>query len=210
MDPLFPALPEDISAASDEELTKLLAEHESAKELILSEDEKFLEGLDANEILAQLEAGGNQYQILLAEQTARGTAHADYVAKKEELTAKFEVVAEEEPAAEDDDDAVTEEALEVVAEVEEVVEEVVEEEKVLVTASVETPRFARKPPAPSADRTPVAEPEQSTSLVASGEMGLQFRDPLDSETLGELTLAAFRHHGAMPKNDPPGKYYSEQ
>lgn len=208
MDSLFAALPEDISTLSDEELAKLLEDHTSAKELILNEDEKFLEGLDANEILAQLETGGNQYQVLLAEQTARGTAHEAYQAKLGELSTKF-AVAEDEPAPESDeeDDGATA-PVEVVAEVEET-EEVVEEEKVLVTASVETEapvvRFSRRPPAPSPERTPVDEPK-GTSLVASGEMSLQFQDALTRDTLAEMVIAAASHHGSMPKIDAPGKY----
>ena len=208
-DGLFAALPEDLSTASDEELAKLLADHESAKELILNEDDKFLEGLDANEILAQLETGGNQYQLLLAEQTARGTAHEAYQAKKAEGLKAFEPKAEEE--VDEDDGAVTEEALEVVAEEE--VEEVAEE-PVLVTASaevepepvVETVRFSRKPPAPSPERTPIEEPAKGTALVAAGEMSLQFKNDLTRDSLAELVKATATHHGPMPKIDPPGKY----
>jgi len=139
MDPLFPALPEDITAMSDEELASLRSEHESAKELILNEDEEFLKGLDANEILAQLETGGNQYQLLLAEQDARGKAHEAYQETKAEKLKAFD------PKEEDEEEGSEEEAseeVEVVAEVEEV-EEVSEEEPVLVTASAASANSVR-------------------------------------------------------------------
>ena len=48
MESLFPALPEDISAVSDDELKTLVADHESAKDLIANEDEEFLRWADEN------------------------------------------------------------------------------------------------------------------------------------------------------------------
>ena len=45
MDNLFPELPEDLSAVSDEELETLLKRHTTAAELIDSEDEEFIQGL---------------------------------------------------------------------------------------------------------------------------------------------------------------------
>lgn len=203
MDPLFPVLPEDISAASDEDLATLIADHVSAKELILNEDEEFTKGIDANEILAQLETGGNQYQLLLAEQTAREGAHEAYQAKKAEVAAKFEVVAEEEPAPDDDDGAEAEEVA-VVAEVEEVIEE-----PVLVTASVEATeiktevkpqvRFARTPPAPKADRLPVEE-VSGTALVAAGGLVKQIEGPLNRLSLAEAMKAEALRYGRPVKS----------
>lgn len=217
MDPLFPALPEDITAMSDEELASLRSEHESAKELILNEDEEFLKGLDANEILVQLETGGNQYQLLLAEQDARGKAHEAYQETKAEKLKAFD------PKEEDEEEGSEEEAseeVEVVAEVEEV-EEVSEEEPVLVTASAaseeeptttssnsnvtSTIRFSRKPPAPAPDRIP-AEAEKGTALVAAGELAQGDRTPLDQVKLAELVRSAAMHYGPMAKTSPPGQY----
>ena len=54
---LFPELPEDLKALSDDERGKLLADHEAAKELILEDNAEFLGDLTANEIIAQLEEG---------------------------------------------------------------------------------------------------------------------------------------------------------
>jgi hypothetical protein len=218
MDPLFPALPEDISAISEEELTTLLADHESAKELILNEDEKFLDGYEANEILAQLETGGNQYQLLMAEQSARQGAHEAYQAKKAEHAEKFEVKAEDEDSGDEDalDSEDSENVAEIVAEVEEVVEEKVEEPE-LVLASAETTtsssadvaatvRFARRPPAPAPDREPVEAEPQGTALVAAGELSLSYPDALDRDSLAAMVLASAAHHGPMPKIDAPGRY----
>src|SRR5262245_66224243 len=96
MESLFPALPEDISAASDEELKTLISDHESARDLIADENEEFLKDLSADEILAELEKGGNQYQLLLAENALRARAHENYLEKKGEGLQAFEPQADPE------------------------------------------------------------------------------------------------------------------
>jgi hypothetical protein len=87
MEDLFPALPEDISAASPEDLKRLIEDHEAAKDLIAAEDTpegiEFTKDHSAEEILAQLERGGNQYQLLLEEQKLRDRAHENYTAEKD-------------------------------------------------------------------------------------------------------------------------------
>ena len=55
-DPLFPALPEDLKALSDTEVQKLLDDSVSAAALIEKDDEEFLAGLSADEIIAELAA----------------------------------------------------------------------------------------------------------------------------------------------------------
>ena len=218
MEDLFPALPEDISAVSDEELKTLVADHESAKDLIAGEDEEFLKDLSADEILAQLEKGGNQYQLLLAERDLRERAHENYVAKKQETLQAFEPKADDEEEGDSDGDS--EEAEEAPVEVvaEEEVEEVKEEERELVLASAETTeeapkepasvmRFSRTPPAPKADRLPQEEEApKGAALVAAGELSHQFKDALDRKSLAELVLSAATHHGPHPKTDTPGRY----
>ena len=57
MESLFPALPEDISAVSDEELKTLVAEHESAKNLIAEENEEFLEWGEAHPRMTRADDG---------------------------------------------------------------------------------------------------------------------------------------------------------
>ncbi len=228
MEDLFPALPEDISAIPDEELKTLVSDHESAKDLIAEENAEFLKDLAAEEILAQLEKGGNQYQLLLAETELRERAHENYLSKKQDTLKAFEP-AEEEPAPDEpsepdpEPDSDKAEELEVVAEAEAITEEAVEE-KELVTASVAdttlvpvttassstsmpTVRFSRTPPAAKADRIPQPEPEvQGAALVASGEFSIDRSGALDGMGLGELVRDACAHYGPMPKVDPVGKY----
>jgi hypothetical protein len=161
MDPLFPELPEDLSALSDEDLSSLLQEHEVAAELIDAEDEEFTKGLSADDILASYEQGVEQIEAIRAEQDARVTAQEEYLAKKAALAERRKAEAanesDEEGEEEGDEEEAEEEAAEVVAE-EEAEEEVEEEveEKVLVTASVkekaEKKPELRRPPTPSAER----------------------------------------------------------
>jgi hypothetical protein len=156
MDPLFPELPEDLSAVSDEELASLLTEHEAAAELIDAEDEDFIKGMEADEVLAAYEAGVEQIEAIRAEQENRVKAQEEYLAKKAALAErrKTEAAAEEEDPG-DEDEVVEDESLEVVAEAEEVEEVEAEEEKVLVTASAEKPeekKPLRRPPTPAAER----------------------------------------------------------
>ena len=85
MDPLFPEVPEDISVLSDEDLENLLKEHLSATALIEEQDEDFLKGASAEEILEALEVGATQVEAIRAEQSARLEAQENYQA---ELAAK--------------------------------------------------------------------------------------------------------------------------
>ncbi len=218
MDPLFPQIPENLAEVSDEEIAQLLTDHLAAAELIDNDDAEFLKGLTADEILEQYTNGVAQIKNLRAEHKAREGAHAAFVAKRDEL--KQALNAEDEPEGDEGDDdkpEVTAEAeAEVVAEAEAILEEtpaeeaVAEavEEQVLVTASVTpTPRYARTPPAPAANRISVSTPEpQGTALVAAGEMGLQYREPLTPATFGNLVVDAASHHGPHPKVDAPGRY----
>jgi len=173
MDPLFPELPEDISALSDEDLANLLQEHEVAVELIEAEDEDFIKGMEADEVLAALETGVEQIEAIRAEQQNRVVAQEEYLAKKAALTQRAKAEAAEEAAEEEEEEEAEEEVAaeaEIVAEAEEV-EEAVEEEKVLVTAAAEKPKEAgklRRPPAPAADRQLA-----STGAVLTAAAGLQ-------------------------------------
>jgi hypothetical protein len=156
MDPLFPELPEDLSAASDEELASLLTEHEAAAELIDAEDEDFIKGMEADEVLTAYEAGVEGIEAIRSEQQNRIKAQEEYLAKKAALAdrRKTEAVAEEEVEVVEEETEIVEAAA---TEVEVVTEEVeVVEEPVLVTASAqetkEEPKPLRRPPTPAADR----------------------------------------------------------
>ena len=208
MDPLFPLLPEKLADLPDAEVAQLLTDHEAAAVLIDSDDQEFLKGLSADEIIEQYASGVEQIKVLRAENKEREGAHAAFVAKRDELKAARET----EDAVVSEEETVEAEA-EVVAEAEAILEETVEEtetveEPELVTASVvPSPRYSRTPPAPSANRISVStvEPE-GTSLVAAGEMSLRYPEPLNPTTLATLVKDAAVHHGPHPKVDQPGRY----
>lgn len=155
MDPLFPELPEDLSALSDEDLASLLKEHEVASELIDKDDEDFLAGMEADDVLTQYEQGVEQIEAIRAEQDGRVQAGEEYLTKKAALAErrKVEAAAEEEEEEGDEEEAPEEEAEVAAEESEEEAEEEVEAEKVLVTAAVEeSKKVLRRPPSPAADR----------------------------------------------------------
>ena len=199
MDPLFPPVPEDITALSDDELATLRQDHLDARDLIVAEDEEFLAGREADDVLAELGRGADQLDAIVAEQKARVEAHESYEDKKAALAARFD-----EPTVDDDpgDETEKEEGAEaVVAEAEAITAETEEpkpddegdedngdeekvEERELVVASAADPVRLRRPPAPSVARQ-VPEPiPTGTALVAAGEMSLQFKDPLTPTDAG--------------------------
>jgi len=222
MDPLFPEVPEDISVLSDEDLENLLKEHLSATALIEEQDEDFLKGASAEEILEALEVGATQVEAIRAEQSARLEAQENFNA---ELAAKVarvkgeEIKAEEDSGDEDDgedsDKETEEEAVEVVAEAEAITEEaaaeepvVEEKELVLASAEVEAPPPApqksappvRRPPAPSVERQLKA--QGGTALVAA--VGLQESRAgavLDPESLALAMSKEGRRWGSPSKSE---------
>jgi hypothetical protein len=221
MEDLFPALPEDISAASPEDLKKLIEDHEAAKDLIAAEDEEFTKGFSADEILAQLERGGNQYQLLLEEQKLRDRAHENYVAGKEERLQAFEVKEEDESSEEAAEEEEVEESAEGEVLADPPVEEEAEEEeakaedKELVLASADPEpeqkkapvRFSRTPPAPKPDRVPTEEPaEKGAALVASAQFKTDFPDPLARDTLAVMVRDVAASLGPEHKKDSPDRY----
>jgi len=220
MDPsLFPEMPGDLSALSDEELASLLAEHESAAELINANDEEFLGPLSApgreGEIIVQYTAGVEQIKALRAETQARVEAHEAFESKLAELAAEIAPKAEEVEVPAPDEPEPEEETVEPMAETESETETPVEE-PVLVTASAEIEttapvtasvvRYSRRPPTPSPERTPKAEEPQGTALVAAGDLAHDYQGPLDALSLAEMVKATAMHHGPMPKIHPPGMF----
>ena len=209
MDPLFPELPENLNdqkVLSDDDLTALIADHQSAIDLIRADDEEFLKGLSGEEVIEQLTSGVAQMKALKEELVARTEAHSTYLARKEELVAELsEDAPDDEDEGEESDKESEEAPVEIVAEDEEVEEVVDEEERVLVTASA-PPRFSRTPPAPAPERVVVSEAPTGAALVAAGEMSQSYPGPLDEISLANLVKDAAVHHGPHPKIDPPGKY----
>ena len=204
-EPLFPALPEDLAALSDDEVQKLLDDSISAAALIEKDDEEFLAGLTAEEVIAELAAGVEQIKALRVENKARVDAYEEYKAEKARQLAELaEPVAEAEDDSKDETEAEGDEAevvaeTEPVAEADEVVEETVEEQ-VPVTASAPPPRFSRTPPAPAKERIVVDEKQVGNALVAAGGYRENFAGPLDPLSLAKLQITAAVEHGPAQHN----------
>lgn len=162
-DPLFPNLPEDLSALTDEDLQGLLDEHRVAADKIEAEDAEYTAGFSATDIIGELSRGAEQIDTLLAEQGARADAHEAYLAEKAALAARIRgEIAEE--GGPDDDDAPAELAAEthepeIVAEPEAVVASVAE--------PVAEQRLYRRTPAPTTPIRVIEEPHPVAALVAS-------------------------------------------
>jgi hypothetical protein len=207
---LFPNLPADLSAATDDELTKLHADHLAAIEKIKANDTEFLGELSGADIVGQLTAGRDQVKQIEAAFAERKEAQENYDAKIAELTADIEplaaaeeaaeVEAAEETKAEEVEEPTAEaEAVEVEAAVEEpVAEAAAVEEPELVVASTQPVKLAR-PPKASRQHTPQPATAKGTALVASS--GLNTVRPGESFTRESLALAmqeAFRRNSARP------------
>jgi hypothetical protein len=201
-DPLFPALPEDLASLSDTDLVELLREHEIAAELIDSDDEDFIKGMDPADVLAAYESGVEQIETVVAEQKARVEAQDAYLARKNELSSRRkpdeevevpEVLAVEdtEVLAEDDDegDETTEVETEAV------------EEPVVVVASAEPKATVRlrRPPQPSPDRMPNGE-TGAVLVAAAGVEGIRPGQPVDRLTLAKTYKKTADRWGRVAKH----------
>ena len=190
MDPLFPVLPEDLSALSREELEQLLEEHNQAAELIDANDEDFLKGMSGDDVLAQYDVGLEQIDKIVAaikvlddQQENYDTGISDKRQARLEMLGKSEEQEEDEPKPDDGDGdeggAVVEAAEEITAEAsaeetatEQPAEgEAVEQERELVTASVEKKenKPALRVPKASADRQMPSEKK----VMLTAALGLQ-------------------------------------
>jgi hypothetical protein len=214
MDPLFPELPEDLSSLSDAELAELLREHQVVAELIENEDEEFLKGMSADQVIAVQEEGVEQIETIVAEQKARKDREAEYLARKTELAERRKAVAAAETDTEGDDDADDDEGdgEEEVAEqlsaeteteeVEESEEEETEEVPAAVVASAEvqnTRPQLRRPPTPSRDRLPA---ENSAVLTAAAGLdGIRGGQVLDRMKLAEAMRTVARRLGPPAKSE---------
>ena len=206
-DSLFPTLPEDLSALSDEDLSDLLKEHEVAGDLIDNEDAEFTAGFEGEQLLAEYGKGVDQIEQIEAEQNARVEQQKAYQAEKEELRKRrlakqdaeeneeveeaaeeTEVLAEETTTDDDSSDDDEEE--------EKVVEE---QEAVVATAVVEKPRL-RRPPAPSSDRMPDGK-AGAVLVAAAGVEGERAGAPLDRQRLAKAYKKTADRWGRVAKHD---------
>ena len=103
MDGLFPSLPKDITKLSDDELSKLLADHQQAAGLIDANDAEFLGALSADEIIEQYRTGAEQIKALRAETQGRVDAATAFDEERAAIAAELNPVAEAEPDGDDGD-----------------------------------------------------------------------------------------------------------
>lgn len=216
MDPLFPALPEDLTELSDDDLQALLDDHEDALTKVEADDPAYIGDMAAEDVLAELETGVEQIKKIRELQQARLAAAEAYQARKAELAAQarpvFETSTEGDDSGDDSGDANGDDADEPAglaeeSEVEEVVEAPAEEaeveEAVVASAEPETkpePRqievrrvapqpVYRRPPAPDADRTVASEAvDRPVLIAAAGVEGVRSGVHLDSVGLAQAMI----------------------
>jgi hypothetical protein len=225
MDPLFPELPEDLATLNDEELGELLAEHQVALEKVEAEDEDYVGGLSADEVLVGMEQGVEQIKKIKDEQAAREEAAKAYQERKAQLLAEARFGEEEEKPAEGEGEGETEGEGEAEGEGEEGSEEevaaaekaelqttdVVQQEP--VTASTTTTngnsnanvtanlRVYRRPAAPAPERQ-VEEGHSGAALVAaSGVDGVRAGETLDRIKLAEALIEAVKRRTRPIKHE---------
>jgi hypothetical protein len=212
-DSLFPDLPEDLSALSDDELSNLLQEHEVAADLIAREDADFTAGLDGAELLAQLEKGMDQIEAIEGQQAARVQEQEEYQAKKAEQLAR-----RKKQDTEDDVEEAAEEGEELSADAETAADEsgdegddsgdddgegekvVEEQEEVAVVAAADVKPRLRRPPAPSSDRMPDGK-KGAVLVAAAGVEGERPGAPLDRIRLAKAYKKTADRWGRVAKHD---------
>ena len=179
MDPLFPALPEDLHAVSDEDLATLENEHVAALQMIREDDREFTGDLNAIQIVEQTKLGRAQLEAIREHKASLATAVENFqneIASLTDIVAPEPVVAEAEVLAADTDEP------------EETVEETVEEPEAVVAAATEL--VLRRPPAPSRERLAVVPEERTgTTLIASAaapDAGIRAGDELDEARLAKM------------------------
>lgn len=198
MEPLFPALPEDLASLSDEEFATLEAEHRAALELIRANDSDFLGDLNALQIVEQAKAGRAQLDAILEYKETLSIAVENFTSVIDGFTDIVAPAVEEEPVV----------ALAVEVEEPAVEEAEVEEDSVVASAETpETPPLLRRPPVPSPDRVAVVpEPEKTgASLVAAGyaHEWLAPGTEMDPMGLSKTMIEKARRLG-RPKKNPNG------
>lgn len=216
MDPLFPALPENLAELSDEQLAEALEARLATVAAVEEENADVLGDRSAETVITELTAGVEQIEAIRAEQTSRVEAAEEYVGTVAELAARVrpaEMSADEaaetgeeaaEEAAEGAEEA-AEEAGESAEEAEESAETAEESaddadesadeastEPVAASARRERPRLAR-PPRAARSRQPVPAEAVGASLVASsGIRGIAPGTPLDRDGIAQALLEAHR------------------
>ena len=216
LEPLFPALPENLSELSDEELANLLQEHEVAADLIDKEDEEFTSGLEGPEILAAYEAGVEQIEKIVAEQKVRVAQQEEYLARKAELAErrKSQTLAEgdeegegEEEGEEGDGEDAEEASADAETLAEGEAEETSEEEETEVEQQEEpkavaaaAKRAVRRPPTPSQERRKAIEVQGSPMVAAAGLQEVRAGAIMDRKSLAHAMKITATRRGKPSKS----------
>lgn len=201
MDPLFPELPEALGELTDEDLQALLDEHEVALSKIEQDDEEYVGGLTADEILAGLELGTEQIKSIRAEQDLRVEAAKAFEARKAELVAEArpaEIVVEEADEAGEvlaeasDEEASGDEEEEADGDDEEEAEAEApaeaEAKPVPVVASSQPRVIYRRPPQPEPDRNPETNTRVGQLVAAAGVDGVTAGKRLDAQGFAKALI----------------------
>lgn len=213
---IFPELPQDLSALTDEELQAAITERQALVERAVARDPELLGDLDKAEVLKQTTEAVAAIQSLKDEATVRAETEETFdaeLAKLAEAAGKPEVVADADEAKADE---ATEEAVaEVVAEAEAVTEAAAEAaeapaepEAEVVAETVAEPilaaghtKAARAGALPRPEAAPiVVEPEgQKASLVAAaGVPGIADGAQLDKAALAQAMFNKRNQGSSMP------------
>ena len=193
---MFPELPQDLTALTDEELAALLDSHLEVVRKVKARDEETLGDLGAEEIMAGMTAGVEAIEEIKAEAAARAEAEANFAASLEELANRAGVEAKEDPEAEpeaENGDGTDDEEPEEVEEA-----EVPAEDRVPVTAASKP---VRRPLPKSSRHRARAQAQDGTPLVAS-TLVYPYADPgehLTSRRLSEVYTELIRKNRLQPK-----------
>ena len=204
MEPLFPALPENFDAASDEELKEFFENGKKLAARLKDRDPELLEGLTEPDLMEIMKAGVNDLLKVRDELAAREmqTKTVD-----EELVNQFSQISDVSLAAADDtgDDDTDDEDKpdeELAAETE-TVDEVVETpvvEEVPETVVASAPPLRRRPAQGRHTAVQAAPPNRGIALTASADIdGFRAGEILDDESLALAIRAAANRKTAVPK-----------
>lgn len=202
MDPLFPVIPEDLSALSDTDLTSSIEEHLSAMRLIRENNSEFLGDLTAPAIIEQATAGKAQLAALRAEQDLRVQAQENFSDVVADLTADAVALeADEQPeAADDDEPAADDDAAEGDA-AEAEAEAVAPDADAVVASSAPA---LRRPPAPTRARAGRQDDEaiQGAVLVAAaGQDAIRPGTELGPDDFSKAMIEKARRLGRPSKSE---------
>lgn len=209
MDPLFPVLPENFDAVSDEDLATLLSDSLAAKDKIRAQDSEFLGELNAEQIMEAMKSVVSNILAMKAAQATRVEAESNLASELETLNAQVaEVLAVEGDASDEDDsddsdneaDDGADEPGAVVPVVEHGVEvnidnKVEEPEPVVASA----PPLRRRPPQGRHSVVQAGPSNRGIALTASADIdGFKSGQELDREGLALAIRATAKRKTAVP------------